>query len=113
MPGWEAKENGERIFAHCISNNFFCRFTKWNVIVAHIIHAANYQTCKILQLATPFQVHHHTIYVIEIFIKIFDEKYFTGSVEISWSSAQGIKYGKVTTNQFSLRLAFAVETLRY
>ena len=76
-----------------MKNDLFSGRAKGNGIVVHVGHRTDDKTFKAREFATAFEVLHHAVDVVEIFVEIFDEKDFTVGVDIARRRTKTVENG--------------------
>ena len=55
-------------------DDMVCIFTERNVVVTHTFHAPDHQSPELRKHPREFEVLHHPVYMVQVFIHILQEK---------------------------------------
>ena len=82
MTGREVEDDGEVVFRAALCDNLFSGVAEGDGIVVHVVKMADEETSETLQLSGTFQIVHHPVNMVKVFIQIFDEEDFAFRVEV-------------------------------
>lgn len=82
MTGREVEDDGEVVFRAALRDNLFSGVAEGDGIVVHVVKMADEETSETLQLSGTFQIVHHPVNMVKVFIQIFDEEDFAFRVEV-------------------------------
>ena len=113
MTGRETETDGVVVIGTVFRHNFLGCLSERNSIVVHVGHGANHQTGQMLQLSVAFQVHHHAVYMVEVFIQVFDKQDFSLGIDVGVGAEQGIQHGEITSDNLCGRFTWMIQRVRW
>ena len=60
-------------------------------------------------MSATFEVHHHAVDVVEVFVEVFDEEYLAVGVDVGGGAAEAVEDGEVAAYERGLCGAKSVE----
>ena len=99
MTGRKLKYDRIRIPCSMGADDFLCRLAKRRGIVFHVAETAYHHSAESGQQSGAFQSHHHTVYVIEVFVQVLNKKHLAVQVGLLRRAEGGIQQAQVTTHQ--------------
>ena len=92
VAGGEVEEDGVGVFRHGVEDDLFGCGAEGDCVVVHVAHLPHDEAGEVRKVAAAFEVHHHAVDVVEVFVEVFDEEYFAVGVDVGGRAAEAVEY---------------------
>ena len=109
------KSEADRIavFSHRVAYYLFGCPSKGDRVVVHVAHGSHHQPVQPGQMTAAFQVHHHAVYMVQVFVQVFDEEDFAIRVDIACRTAQAVQYRQIAAYKQPLGHSVPVQLVAF
>ena len=76
VAGGEVEADGIVVGGDGVEHYFFGGAAERDSVVVHFVELTHYQRGEVGKVSGAFQVLHHAVDVVEVFVEVFDEEYF-------------------------------------
>ena len=111
VAGGVVEADGVGVFRHGIADDFLGGGAEGDGVVVHVAHLPHDEACQARKASAAFEVHHHAVDVVEVFVEVFDEEYLAVGVDVGGGAAEAVEYGEVAADELTVSGACAVEGL--
>ena len=109
VAGREVEADGVGVSRHGIADDFLGGGAEGNGVVVHVAHLSDEEACQSRKASAAFEVHHHAVDVVEVFVEVFDEEYLAVGVEVGGGAAEAVEDGEVAADELPVSGSGAVE----
>ena len=93
VAGGEVEADGVGVFRSGVADDLFGCGAEGDSAVVHVAHLPNDEAGEVGEMSAAFEIHHHAVDVVEVFVEVFDEEYFAFGVDVGWGAAKAVEYG--------------------